>query len=223
MSRVSTPPPAALPCPPPRPPQMSVRRKLNAMPVVFAGKSVLLIDDSIVRGTTMSQIVDMVRNAGAEKVRRGAEGRRGGGEEGMEGVCGRAACRACHTSRAAAARRAPARQPCAGQPCGPASLPATPSPLPASPAAASLPIACIQVYLASASPPVRYPNVYGVDMPTRRCLPPHAPFCGLCVQTPPASRPASQLGLAGTSSQPVCPRISPLLSHLDMTCLPHTT
>lgn len=31
----------------------------------------------------------------------------------------------------------------------------------------------LQVYLASASPPVRYPNVYGVDMPTRRCdLPP---------------------------------------------------
>ena len=48
--------------------QVSVRRKLNAMPVVFAGKSVLLIDDSIVRGTTMSQIVDMVRNAGAAKV-----------------------------------------------------------------------------------------------------------------------------------------------------------
>lgn len=70
--------------------EMSVRRKLNAMPVVFAGKSVLLIDDSIVRGTTMNQIVDMVRNAGAAKV-----------------------------------------------------------------------------YLASASPPVRYPNVYGVDMPTR--------------------------------------------------------
>jgi adenine/guanine phosphoribosyltransferase-like PRPP-binding protein len=50
---------------------MSVRRKLNAMSVVFAGKSVLLIDDSIVRGTTMSQIVDMVRNAGAKKVRGG--------------------------------------------------------------------------------------------------------------------------------------------------------
>jgi hypothetical protein len=49
-------------------PQMSVRRKLNAMPVVFAGKNVLLIDDSIVRGTTMSQIVDMVRKAGAAKV-----------------------------------------------------------------------------------------------------------------------------------------------------------
>lgn len=71
--------------------EMSVRRKLNAMPVVFAGKSVLLVDDSIVRGTTMSQIVDMVRRAGAAKV-----------------------------------------------------------------------------YLASASPPVRYPNVYGVDMPTRQ-------------------------------------------------------
>ncbi|KAK9916686.1 hypothetical protein WJX75_005805 [Coccomyxa subellipsoidea] len=70
--------------------ELSVRRKLNAMPVVFAGRSVLLVDDSIVRGTTMSQIVDMVRRAGASKV-----------------------------------------------------------------------------YLASASPPVRFPNVYGVDMPTR--------------------------------------------------------
>lgn len=70
--------------------EMSVRRKLNAMPAVFEGKNVLLVDDSIVRGTTMSQIVEMVRRAGAAKV-----------------------------------------------------------------------------YLASASPPVRYPNVYGVDMPNR--------------------------------------------------------
>ena len=71
--------------------ELSVRRKLNAMPAVFEGKTVLLVDDSIVRGTTMGQIVDMVRAAGAAKV-----------------------------------------------------------------------------YLASASPPVRYPNVYGVDMPSRR-------------------------------------------------------
>jgi amidophosphoribosyltransferase len=71
--------------------EMSVRRKLNAMPAVFEGARVLLVDDSIVRGTTMSQIVEMVRRAGAAKV-----------------------------------------------------------------------------YLASASPPVRYPNVYGVDMPSRR-------------------------------------------------------
>ncbi len=48
--------------------ELSVRRKLNAMPVVFEGRSVLLVDDSIVRGTTMSQIVDMVRRAGASKV-----------------------------------------------------------------------------------------------------------------------------------------------------------
>ena len=41
--------------------EISVRRKLNAMPAVFAGKNVLLVDDSIVRGTTMSQIVEMVR------------------------------------------------------------------------------------------------------------------------------------------------------------------
>ncbi|KAK9789949.1 hypothetical protein WJX73_008712 [Symbiochloris irregularis] len=71
--------------------ELSVRRKLNAMPTVFAGKNVLLVDDSIVRGTTMRQIVGMVRKAGAKKV-----------------------------------------------------------------------------YLASASPPVRWPNVYGVDMPTRK-------------------------------------------------------
>jgi amidophosphoribosyltransferase len=70
---------------------VSVRRKLNAMPAVFDGASVLLIDDSIVRGTTMAQIVEMVRRAGARRV-----------------------------------------------------------------------------YLASASPPVKYPNVYGVDMPSKR-------------------------------------------------------
>lgn len=71
--------------------EMSVRRKLNAMSAVFRGRDVLLVDDSIVRGTTMRQIVEMVRRAGARKV-----------------------------------------------------------------------------YLASASPPVRYPNVYGVDMPNRK-------------------------------------------------------
>ena len=38
-----------------------MRRKLNAMPAVFEGKNVLLVDDSIVRGTTMSQIVEMVK------------------------------------------------------------------------------------------------------------------------------------------------------------------
>lgn len=48
--------------------EMSVRRKLNAMSAVFRGKNALLIDDSIVRGTTMSQIVDLVRDAGALKV-----------------------------------------------------------------------------------------------------------------------------------------------------------
>jgi len=71
----------------------SVRRKLNAMSAVFEGKNVLLVDDSIVRGTTMSQIVNMVRKAGAKRV-----------------------------------------------------------------------------YLASASPPVKHANVYGVDMPSKREL-----------------------------------------------------
>lgn len=46
----------------------SVRQKLNAMPVEFAGKNVLLVDDSIVRGTTMRQIVKMARESGAKKV-----------------------------------------------------------------------------------------------------------------------------------------------------------
>lgn len=71
--------------------EISVRRKLNAMRTVFEGKKVLLVDDSIVRGTTMTQIVAMCRAAGAHKV-----------------------------------------------------------------------------YLASASPPVKYPNFYGVDMPSRK-------------------------------------------------------
>jgi len=57
----------------PRMRELSVRRKLNAMPAVFAGKRVLLVDDSIVRGTTMSQIVAMVRRAGASKVRRATQ------------------------------------------------------------------------------------------------------------------------------------------------------
>ncbi|HBZ58976.1 MAG TPA: amidophosphoribosyltransferase, partial [Sutterella sp.] len=46
----------------------SVRQKLNAMPVEFAGRNVLLVDDSIVRGTTMRQIVRMARDCGAKRV-----------------------------------------------------------------------------------------------------------------------------------------------------------
>jgi len=68
----------------------SVRQKLNTVGVEFKGKNVLLVDDSVVRGTTIREIVQMARDAGAA-----------------------------------------------------------------------------QVFVASAAPPVRYPNVYGIDMPTR--------------------------------------------------------
>ncbi len=68
--------------------EKSVKQKLNAIGLEFDGKNVLLVDDSIVRGTTSEQIIQMARDAGAKKV-----------------------------------------------------------------------------YFASAAPPVRYPNVYGIDMP----------------------------------------------------------
>ncbi|WP_131669021.1 amidophosphoribosyltransferase [Psychrobacter pygoscelis] len=68
----------------------SVRQKLSAVPLEFKGKNVLLVDDSIVRGTTCHEIIQMARDAGAEKV-----------------------------------------------------------------------------FFASAAPPVKYPNVYGIDMPVR--------------------------------------------------------
>ena len=74
----------------------SVRQKLNVIASEFKGRNVLLVDDSIVRGTTSREIVQMARDAGARKV-----------------------------------------------------------------------------YLASAAPPVRYPNVYGIDMPTKQELVAH--------------------------------------------------
>ena len=46
----------------------SVRQKLNAMSTEFKNKNVLIVDDSVVRGTTSQQIVQMARSAGANKV-----------------------------------------------------------------------------------------------------------------------------------------------------------
>ena len=47
--------------------EKSVRRKLNAIDLEFRGKNVLLVDDSIVRGTTSAQIIDLAREAGAQE------------------------------------------------------------------------------------------------------------------------------------------------------------
>ena len=55
-------------CPGRRCARSAVRQKLNAIGVEFKGRNVLLVDDSIVRGTTSKEIVQMAREAGARKV-----------------------------------------------------------------------------------------------------------------------------------------------------------
>ena len=54
----------------------TVRLKLNTIRSEFHGKNVLLIDDSIVRGTTSMELVQMARDAGAKKVSNEKEGER---------------------------------------------------------------------------------------------------------------------------------------------------
>ena len=58
----------------------TVRLKLNTIKSEFNGKNVLLIDDSIVRGTTSMELVQMARDAGAKKVCVGVAERVGGRE-----------------------------------------------------------------------------------------------------------------------------------------------
>jgi hypothetical protein len=129
-----------------------VRLKLNTIKSEFAGKNVLLVDDSIVRGTTAREIVDMARECQPKKVStpmKGSACERGGGGH-ARGVL------LFFVATFLAA------------------LPTRPFPTALichAPFQATRSL--LQVFFTSAAPAIKFPNVYGIDIPTRKELVAH--------------------------------------------------